>query len=606
MFLADTIHYTAKYFKNLRIRYKLIAIFIVLIIIPFLVLGIMSYSKSSSVIMKETVMNSDQLVRQVADKIDYNFKEIDKNTLLFVWNDKTQNILKSHYSTETLSKRKANQIELEAAMQTFLNTRLEIESVYIYRHDGDEYYIDHTAFNKDVRKRILMKRTEIISEAEKYSGKNNWITLNLDKELITGTRIIYDTINLKKLGVLIINIQESYLKSLYDNVRLSKSSFFVIRDKDGTIISTNSSLKGEEIYSILKNMKSSTDQFANFASDLKVSGKFFIIGQTSDFAGWEVLQVIPSDELLEGIRQIGSWIFLLAVLCIVISTLLLLLFSSYMVDPIKHLINVMKKVEKEDFSVKAEPISQDEFGELTLVFNKMIERVRYLIKEVYQQKIVKQEAEFKLLQAQINPHFLYNTLDSINWIAKMNGVEDISKMVVALGQLMRISVSKGKREITLAQEIEYINNYLLIQRMRYRDKFKVVIDVEEDIKNCILPKLILQPVVENALVHGIEKKLGKGVLIIKASCESSKLVIDVIDDGVGMDPVRAKEVLKYECIGEGEEESEIHAGIGISNVNRRIKMIYGNDYGVDIISEIGKGTDVRIVLPVKFEGGDEQ
>jgi len=604
MLLANTIHKIAKYFINLSIRYKLILIYIPLTIIPFLVLTGMSYFKSSSIILREAVMNSEQLVKQVADKVDYNFKEIDKNMLLLAWDDKTMNILKSHYSVETLSKRKANQIELEAAMQTFLNTRLEIESVYIYRHDGDEYYIDQTTFNKDVRKKILMKKTELISEAEEYMGKNKWIAMNLEKGLITGIRIIYDPITLEKLGILITNVQESYLRSLYDDIRVNKNSFFVIRDVDGTILSTNSSLNEREIYSILKGMKSSTGQLANYTSSLNVSGKFFIIGRTCNFTEWEILNIIPRDELLEGIRQNRVWIFLVALLCIIISTLLLLLFSSYIVNPIKQLIKVMKKVEKEDFSVSAEPTSQDEFGELTLVFNKMIKRIRYLIEEVYQQKIIKQEAEFKLLQAQINPHFLYNTLDSINWIAKMNGVEDISKMVIALGQLMRISISKGKKEITLAQEIEYINNYLLIQSMSYRDKFKVVIDVEEDMKNCILPKLILQPVVENALVHGIEKKLGKGVLIIKASCQSSKLVIDVIDDGVGMDPVQAKKILEYESAVVGEGENEIHTGIGISNVNKRIKIIYGNDYGVDIISEIGKGTDVRIVLPARFKKGD--
>lgn len=592
-----------EYFKNLKIQYKLIAIFLVLLIIPFSVLGLLSYYKSSSVILQDVTENSRQIVKQVSDKIDYNMKEIDKNTLLFVWSSQTQAILSSLYSQETLYKRRANQMELESAIQTFLNTRLEIESVYIYREDGDEFFIDDSTYNKDIRKRIIMKRTEIITEAENLKGRNNWITINKDKDLITGTRIIYDTINLNKLGVLIINIQEKYLRNLYNEAKLSPNSFFIIKNKAGEIISTNSKLNDDEINEVISNAKTESKSIKDIKTSVTGNGKFFIVGQTSEFTGWEVLGVIPADELLGGIKQIGSWILLTGIVCAVIATLLLLFFSSYILQPIRGLMKLMKKVEQEDFSVKAEPMSKDELGELTVVFNKMIEKIRYLIEEVYKQQIIKTEAEFKFLQAQINPHFLYNTLDSINWIAKINGVEDISRMVVALGQLMRISIAKGKGIITLEKELDYINNYLIIQSMRYRDKFKVDINIDDNVKKCVVPKLMLQPIVENALVHGIEKKLGKGNIIVKAQARANALYINVIDDGMGMDNVQIEEVLQIEGIDNVENEDGEHTRVGISNVNRRIKMMYGNGYGVSIESEVGKGTDVQICIPITFEDG---
>ena len=149
-------------FMNLKMQYKLIIIFLVLTIIPFTILGILTFSKSSTVIMQEASDNSSQIVKQVSDKIDYNMKEVDKNTLLFVWSSQTQNILESNFSKETLHKRKENQMELESTMQTFLNTRNEIESIYIYRSDGDEFYIDNSTYNKEVRKRLIMKRTQIV------------------------------------------------------------------------------------------------------------------------------------------------------------------------------------------------------------------------------------------------------------------------------------------------------------------------------------------------------------------------------------------------------------------------------------------------------------
>ena len=588
-------------FKDLKIQYKLIAIFMVLIIVPFSVLGILSYYKSSDIIMKETMNNSNQIVRQIADKIEYNMMEMDKNVLLFLWGSQIQNILKGDFSKETLYKRKANQMELEAAIQTFLNTRLEIESVYIYRADGDEYFIDDSPNKKDIRKRIIMKRWDIMSNAEKLNGKNYWMTWNLDKGMISSGRTVYDTINLTKLGLIIVNIQEKYFKSIYDGVHLSPTSFFVIRDKAGEIISTNSSIKQEDIYKILSNMSVSRQRNMELMSSSSDRGRYFIVSEVCDFTGWEVLGVIPQEELLGGIFQIGSWILFIGLVCGVISTILLLLLSSYILQPIKRLTRLMKRVEQEDFSVKAEAESKDELGELTVVFNKMIEKIRYLIEEVYQQKIVKQEAEFKLLQAQINPHFLYNTLDSINWIAKMNGVEDISRMVVALGQLMRISVSKAKKFMTLEQELEYINNYLVIQGMRYRDKFRVNISIPDSLKKCIVPKLMLQPIVENALVHGIEKKLGKGIIYIKAAEEEGGLSIDVADDGVGMDRDTLCQILKKESTDDGENTDYIHTGLGIHNVDKRIKMMYGGQYGLKIKSDIGKGTEVRIFLPIRYE-----
>lgn len=591
----------AAYFKNLKLQAKLIILFLILTIIPFSVLGFLSYSKSSRVITSEVLGNSNQIVKQISDKIDYNMKELDKNTLLFVWNDRIQSILSSHFSQETLQKRKSNQMELESAMQTFLNTRLEIESVYIYRYDGDEYYIDNSIYNQEVRKRIIMKRSELTSEAEKFNGKNDWITLNLDKELLTGTRIIYDTINLNELGLLVINIQEKYVRDLYSGVKLSPNSFFIIRSKSGDIVSTNSTLDSGKLTNIIDAMHSSTANSFTAMTSSTSAGDYFIVNKPADFTGWDVYGVIPRSELLGGITQIGSNIFFTVVVCSVVSVLLLVLLSSYILGPIKRIMKLMKRVEQEDFSVKAEPESMDELGELTLVFNKMIEKIRYLIEQVYKQQIVKKEAEFKFLQAQINPHFLYNTLDSINWIAKINGVEEISKMVVALGQLMRISISKGKGILTLEQELEYINSYLIIQSMRYRDKFKVDLSVDPDAKKCIIPKMILQPIVENALVHGIEKKIGKGLLSIKAGIESGSLLINVSDDGQGMDREMCEEILKFDDL---EPDDEMHMGIGVSNVNRRIKMIYGQDYGIKIVSEKGRGTDVQVMLPVILDSGE--
>jgi len=248
-------------------------------------------------------------------------------------------------------------------------------------------------------------------------------------------------------------------------------------------------------------------------------------------------------------------------------------------------------------------------------FNKMVLQVQKLIQEVYQEQYLKQKAELKSLRAQINPHFLYNTLESINWMARIRNVPEIGDMVKALGDLMRASIS-GDDFVTLHDEVTNITNYLKIQKFRYGDRLEVSIGISPETGKIIVPKLILQPIVENSIVHGLEEKLEDGHIEISSTLENGDVIIIIRDDGVGMEKEKADHLnrlfseyqpgpavsaasAKVDIRKDIGSRDDMHTHIGLINVDRRIKMYYGAGYGLSVSSVKGEGTCVRAVLPAR-------
>src|SRR5690606_4767800 len=245
----------------------------------------------------------------------------------------------------------------------------------------------------------------------------------------------------------------------------------------------------------------------------------------------------------EDIIMLRYWILGVCAVCCMMSLLLSLRISDSISRPLRNLSEMMRKVGKGNFDVSIPSYSNDEVGVLSEHFNKMVSQVQKLIQEVYQEQYLKQKAELKSLRAQINPHFLYNTLESINWMARIRNVPEIGDMVKALGDLMRASIS-GDDFITLNDAITNITNYLKIQTFRYGDRLGVCIDISPDIGRIVVPKLILQPIVENSIVHGLEEKLEDGHIDISGMLENGDVVISIRDDGVGMEKEKEEHLNK--------------------------------------------------------------
>jgi len=253
----------------------------------------------------------------------------------------------------------------------------------------------------------------------------------------------------------------------------------------------------------------------------------------------------------------------------------------------------MGQVQKGDFAVRVPNKRKDEIGELTESFNYMLEEINTLIRQVYQEKIAQKNAEVQALQAQINPHFLYNTLDSVNWMLIDRGEYDISDIILSLAGLMRYSIEDENAFVPLEKEIGYVLCYLKIQKNRLEERLEYNVEADESLAAERVPKLILQPIVENAITHGIESRNRKGTIRIALKDLGDEMLISVEDNGIGMTPEQLNH-LREEV---PDVEKEGHTGIGVRNVDRRIRLHYGEAYGIFIESTYGEGTIVNLRIP---------
>lgn len=303
--------------------------------------------------------------------------------------------------------------------------------------------------------------------------------------------------------------------------------------------------------------------------------------------------------LREGIRsEVERAISITTILLIIILIGALTISRKVMegiTEPIRHLCRAAEQAGRGDFETRAHEEKIDEIAVLNSSFNRMVEEIGKLVEDIRVEELNLRASELRLLQEQINPHFLYNTLDNIIWLAESNETEQVVNMVSALSDFFRTTLSKGKDYISVKDEEAHIKSYLQIQQFRYRDILDYKISMDEGVYDYQILKLTLQPLVENALYHGIKGKRGLGHISITGQLKDGLLVFRVKDDGIGMTPERLGEVRKI-IMGEREDTKE-KGGFGLFNVNERIRLNYGREYGLNIESIYGEGTCIWVTIP---------
>ena len=334
--------------------------------------------------------------------------------------------------------------------------------------------------------------------------------------------------------------------------------------------------------------------YGSYFSSFEGRDRLTII-QTVEQTRWRIVGVAFMDELLEPLKPFRITLALILVASVVAATLLSNSISKRITKPLRKLEMDMRKVQDGDFSITETSGGSAEVASLSQSFQIMIRRIEDLMEEVRKTEAVKRQRELDALQAKINPHFLYNTLDSVVWMAETGNSQGVVKMVTALASLFRISIAKGHDTITLKEELAHVESYLDIQSMRYKDKFRFEIDLPKELENAPTIKLIIQPIVENSIYHGIKYLQDEGLIRISArEGADGTIVIAVSDNGIGMTP----DVLST-LLDKSSERKHITDGngIGIINIDERIKLSYGERYGLSIASEPDEGTTVEITIP---------
>ena len=312
----------------------------------------------------------------------------------------------------------------------------------------------------------------------------------------------------------------------------------------------------------------------------------------SEATGWTAVGVAYTQELLRSQDRIYKTYLLIAAAALILALVFALQLSRSIAGPIRRLMQTMRRVEDGDLHVRSQVSSRTELGQLSDSFDHMIAKTAELMDERLRSEEQKRKSEWKALQAQIQPHFLYNTLDSIIWMSHAGRNAEVVEMTSALALLLRSSIGDGSDTNTLKKEIAHVRSYLTIQKMRYNEKLRYEIDLDPQTEDCLLPKLILQPLVENAIYHGIKVKQQGGTVRIESLLEEDRLLITVEDDGVGMTPEQLETILDKK---ESDAES---TKIGVYNVNERLQLFFGPDAVMKDYSTPGVRTMVMLVLPI--------
>lgn len=393
-------------------------------------------------------------------------------------------------------------------------------------------------------------------------------------------------------GVLLIDIRYNSLERLFDGVNLGNGGYAYLISSDGEIIYHP---KAQLIDSgIVKenNQESAGLKDGNY-EEVFDGEKRIVSVKTVGYTGWKIVGVTPLDGMsLNNIKTKLLMVFIIAFVLFILSIINSYI-STRITDPIKELEKAVNEIEQGNLEVEVRSAGSYEIQHLGTSIQSMARRIRKLMNDIVAEHESKRRSEFDTLQSQINPHFLYNTLDIIVWMIENEKQSEAVKVVTALARFFRISLSKGKSIIPVKDELEHVRNYLMIQHMRYKNKFTYDIEADEDVLELASLKLMLQPLVENAIYHGMEFMDGDGEILVRAWRREDDLYMSVSDNGLGMTREQVERLFR----ASDHTSSGRGSGIGVKNVNERIKLYFGTGYGLDIQSEPDEGTTVTAHLP---------
>jgi two-component system, sensor histidine kinase YesM len=418
-----------------------------------------------------------------------------------------------------------------------------------------------------------------------FAGQYAWV--------ITLSRTVeYTRDGRKEKGVLMADYYFTAITSLCENISLGTSGYVYLVDTDTEIVYHP---QQQLIYAGLKeeNLSAVKDLVFGTCRDVLEGRERLLIVTTVDFTRWRMVGVAYLDEIMTIVPELLRITLSILVAGLFLSMAVAILSGSYVSKPLRTLEQAMAKVEAGNLNITINEQGFAEIHSLSRAFKHMLARIRLLMEQIVHEQETKRLHELNALQAQINPHFLYNTLDSIVWMEERGRSKEAITMVTALARLFRISISKGMRTITVQEELEHVRNYLIIQNMRFQNKFNYTITAGAEVLSLQTLKLIVQPIVENAIQHGLEEYIvERGFVSISAYIENDALVFKIEDNGAGMSTGQVETILTAPA---GK------SGIGVRNVHERIQLTFGREYGISITSVEDEGTQVYLRLPVIVE-----
>lgn len=566
-------------------------------LIPLLIVSLAMTYNTKRLLMEQAVKESTFNARRLEERLDDSMKILSDVSDSLYLDKELERILKTQYEDKGEVIKDLNNF---TKIDDYLRLNEAISSIRVYTDN-------HTLLNDS--QLVKLKENDIYYE---------WYRLAKIKDGRKYFVVKYDNISrsnhlalvrlLKRgeeaLGVLVINMNQEYLKKI---ISLELYQVIVTLDSKRIFLSTEEEMNftrvsSEERFKELMDLDHGIHSLTFDESKVKVIKKTFQVSSVQNKC--QLMVLIPMTEFSGTATKTALTSGSLIVISSFISILLVFLLSRIFTKRLYKFRTYLHKVATGDFTVHSDISGGDEIGELSDDLNVMITALRDLIHEVYEVRIQKEqlgtkqrEAEFKMLASQINPHFLYNTLESIRMKALISGDKSIAEAVKKLAKIMRRNLSISNQEELLKNEMELVSNYLEIQQFRFGDKITFHIQMDTGLEEVPILPFLIQPIVENAFVHGLEKKIGGGHIQLNVKKQDEQLLIKVSDNGMGMSKERLHRIKQ----SLQNHVQNIDGSIGLANVNQRIHLFYGGDYGIQVNSQEGEGTQVEIHLPVKRE-----
>lgn len=582
--VAQRIHWL-----NCSVRTKIVFVFILLFFFSTLALVIEGYYFSQKTVYKRTMQYMQSMVGITTEEL---------NRVITQINDTSRSVIANEHLQEQLSRLNsllpntqdalACKSELQNTLETYALLRTEIISIYLKSDSGIDvhYNKSHSFFAPD----YISSHEQSCKELD---GRPLWVLSNPADGVISCIRHINYTYTHFSMGYVAVNLQESCLSELYaNNLDRTQGNAFILTSDNQIVSSNDTSLLGETLPASVGDCRIGDIDIIQYNNQ-----KCIVYTGNALCNGWRFALVIPYLYHLDGLLTLKSTYVFSFFIVLIFGMGFLTFFLQKLISPLSDLDIAITRFGEGHFETRCSVSTSDEFGHLSEMFNTMAGNIVQLHDTVFAQEIQLRDAKLNALQMQISPHFLYNTLDTINWLAQLNGMDDISNIAFSLAALMRYAL-KNESTVTVSQEISNVRSYIQIQSYRYEERLRIHYDLEQDLLQMQIPKLILQPIVENSIIHGIERKPGNGNITIRLFRFNDRaFAFEVTDDGVGIPADKVHSLLvrvHTELHSLGSTES-----IGLVNVGKRVCAVSGCIDAFQISSTEGIGTTIRMVFPLE-------
>ena len=580
-------------FSNISIRTKFLLSFIIVIMLVIGVVSLLSYFISAQSLRDEISKFSSQLTAQIGMNMEAATKDMANTVFVEMGRSNMYRYLPTKDYTDDYS-HITRVISIDRILMTIAGNNKFIIYISVFDKYGGRYDFTRSGFEGAYIPNLSAEERESLRA---LWGKAVWSAG--DERFIYMKRAIFHIDTLEYLGTICAGVDVRYLKQYgIDNRR--EGAEIIGLNAAGEPMIWNDPLCVEISGYLSENDLLGQNTLAQFQYN---NTQYMYVVQNSPNKAWKIVQIIPNKMLTRSHDLLKIWLAAIGVAAAAFSVLLAYLITGRIMRGMKLLVKNIREASQGNFDIEAETRGADEIGTLTQEFNALFSRMDSLIESIHDEKLRTKNAEYKALQfeysmllSQMNPHFLCNSLETIKSIALINGEKKISEMLYLLGCILRENLRITHDQVELAEEISYVKNYLDFHQLCFPNKLDLKYDIEDRLYTLLVPRFILQPIVENAIIHGIEKMLGKGyITIICRLVDDNLLIITVEDNGAGFDAALNNPLAEPEY--KAEEVFKRHGRIGLNSVDKRVKFLYGDSYGLSIESSPGKGTRVSISLP---------